>query len=140
VTPVAVLPRTVLLVDDDPDMRLYLRSCLTAPGSPFDRVMEAADGLDALRLVRAGGVHVVVCDAVGAGVDGRRLGRAIRSDAALAHVAVLLLLDDGDASSDETDGCLTKPFNGRQLLVALDELPTRPLTARRPGSCRTNAG
>jgi CheY-like chemotaxis protein len=49
-------PRTVLVVDDDADMRLYLRSCMRSLGSPFDRVIEAADGLEALRLVRSGGV------------------------------------------------------------------------------------
>ena len=38
-------PPTVLIVDDDPDMRLYLRSGLRGLASRFQRVIEAADGL-----------------------------------------------------------------------------------------------
>ena len=77
------LPRTVLLVDDDADMRLYLRSCLRGLASPFDRVIEAADGLEALRFVRSGSVDLVISDVGLPGLDGRRLTRAIRDDASL---------------------------------------------------------
>ena len=84
-------PRTVLLVDDDPDMRLYLRSCLRSMASPFDRVLEAGDGLEALRLIRSRTVDLVICDVGLPGLDGRRLTRAIRDDATMRHVAVLLI-------------------------------------------------
>src|SRR5262249_41462641 len=38
----------ILVVDDDPDMRRYLRRCL---GSLTDRVVEAVDGAEALTIV-----------------------------------------------------------------------------------------
>lgn len=59
-------------------MRPYLRSCLRSPGVEVGRVLEAADGLEALRLARAGGVNLVISDIVVPGLDGRALCRAIR--------------------------------------------------------------
>ena len=123
-----VLPQTVLLVDDDPDMRLYLRSCLRGRASPFDRVIEASDGLEALRLVRSGAVHLVISDVGLPGLDGRRLCRAIRDDAALHHVAVLLISGDGVMGESPADAFLIKPFNSHQLLAALDGLHPRRRT------------
>ena len=117
--------RTVLLVDDDADMRLYLRSCLRILAAPFDRVIEAADGLDALRLVRTVTVDVVITDVGLPGFDGLRLCRAIRDDAALRHVSVLLISGDGAEADGHADGFLAKPFNSHQLMAALDGLAPR---------------
>lgn len=117
--------RTVLLVDDDADMRLYLRSCLRSLSSPFDRVIEAADGLDALRLVRSGTVDLVITDIGLPGFDGLRLCRAIRDDASLHHVSVLLISGDGVENDGYADGFLAKPFNSHQLTAALDGIPPR---------------
>ena len=123
--PVSALPATVLIVDDDPDMRLYLRSCLRTLASRFQQVIDAADGLEALRLVRSAGVSLVISDVALPGVDGRRLTRAIRDDAALSHVTVLLISGETVLGDSSADGFLSKPFNTHQLLAALDRLPTR---------------
>lgn len=121
----ALPPRTVLLVDDEPDMRLYLRSCLRTLALPFDQVMEAADGLEAWRLVRSGAVDLVISDVALPGLDGRRLSRAIRDDATLGHVTVLLISGESVLGDSTADGFLLKPFNSQQLLAALDRLPSR---------------
>src|SRR5262245_50459912 len=122
---VSALPQTVLIVDDDADMRLYLRSCLRGFAAPFERVIEAADGLEALRLVRSGAVSLVISDVALPGLDGRRLTRAIRDDAALGHVAVLLISGETMLGESSADGFLTKPFNSQQLLAALNGLVPR---------------
>jgi two-component system chemotaxis response regulator CheY len=115
-----------MLVDDDADMRLYLRSCLRAVPFAFDRVIEAADGLEALRLVRSEAVDVVISDVGLPGLDGRRLSRAIRDDATLRHVSVLLISGDGVLGESAADGFLLKPFNSLQLVAALHGLVPRP--------------
>jgi two-component system chemotaxis response regulator CheY len=122
--------RTVLLVDDDADMRLYLRSCLRRLSSPFERVIEAADGLEALRLVRSGAVHLVITDIGLPGLDGRRLLRAIRDDASLGHVSVMLISGETITGENGADGFLTKPFNSQQLVAALDGMTPRPPAPR----------
>jgi DNA-binding response OmpR family regulator len=88
-------------------------------------VIEAADGLEALRLVRSGAVSLVISDVALPGLDGRRLTRAIRDDAALSHVTVLLISGETVLGDSNADGFLTKPFNTHQLLAALDRLPAR---------------
>lgn len=115
---------TVLLVDDDPDMRLYLRSCLRSPALSVDRIIEAADGLEALRLARSGEVHVVISDIVVPGLDGRALCRAIRATPELDGVVLLLISGEDGIGSEatEADGFLAKPFNSRQLHAALQDL------------------
>jgi CheY-like chemotaxis protein len=123
---VVALAQTVLLVDDDADMRLYLRSCLKNSASAFVRVLEAGDGLEALRLVRAGDVDLVICDVGLPGLDGLRLSRAIRKDAALSHVVVLLISGEAVTGDGNADGFLTKPFNSQQLAAALAALRPRP--------------
>ena len=123
--PGSALPATVLIVDDDADMRLYLRSCLRGLASPFQRVIEAADGLEALRLLRSVAVSLVISDVALPGLDGRRLTRAIRDDAALSHVTVLLISGETVLGDSHADGFLSKPFNTHQLLAALDRLPAR---------------
>ena len=118
-------PRTVLLVDDDEDMRLYLRTCLRTTASPFDRVIEAADGLEALRLIRSEAIELVISDVGLPGLDGRRLTRAIRDDIRLNHVSVLLISGEAVIADGNADGFLSKPFNSRQLSAAIDRLPRR---------------
>jgi CheY-like chemotaxis protein len=125
---VPLAPRTVLVVDDDADMRLYLRGCLRHVAPTVTRVFESGDGLEALRTVRGGAVDLVISDIGIPGLDGRRLSRAIREDAGLGHVTVLLIGGDGVLGDSEADAFLAKPFNGQQLLATLAALAPRPHT------------
>lgn len=121
----------MLIVDDDADMRMYLRGCLETLGSRVARVLEAGDGLTALRLARSGAVHVIISDVVLPVMSGGELCDAIRADTRLRDIRVLLISGEDRARSTESaDGFLAKPFNARQLLVAVDGL--LPLGARSP--------
>jgi signal transduction histidine kinase/DNA-binding response OmpR family regulator len=71
--------RSVLIVDDDPEMRQLLRRMVCSGGS--DRtVVEAADGDEALRSIREALPDVVLLDLVMPERDGYAFIRAIRSD------------------------------------------------------------
>lgn len=111
---------TVLIVDDDADMRLYLRSCLRSMGHRIGRVLEAADGLEALAVVRTGSVDLVICDVVMPRLGGYGLSLAIRDDPELRDLQVLLVSGEAISSTDiAPDGFLPKPFNASQLDAAL---------------------
>jgi len=134
-----VRPLTVLLVEGDRDMRYYLSGCLRHRARSVACIIEAADGLDALRAVRTGTVDLVISDIAIPAIDGRRLARAIRDDPALGHVAVLLIGGDGavnDIVADsQADGFLAKPFNASQLLAAIAALPARSAAPESSAEC-----
>jgi two-component system, chemotaxis family, chemotaxis protein CheY len=110
----------ILIVDDDPDMRLYLRSCLRGLGAAAGIVIDAADGIEALQRIRAGGVGLVISDVVLPRMNGAELRRTIRSDPVHAQLPVLLISGEPEAASPAAihDAFLKKPFNAHELLTA----------------------
>jgi CheY-like chemotaxis protein len=81
-------PRTILLVDDEPDVREPLRDALEADGYP---VQEAGTGRAALAACRRGGIALVVTDVVMLDMDGLELLRALRRE----HAAVPIIVNTG---------------------------------------------
>jgi CheY-like chemotaxis protein len=124
---------TILIVDDDPDMRLYLRGCLRGLGEAAGAVIDAADGVEALRWVRADVIGLVISDVVLPRMDGRALRQAIRGDPVHARLPVLLISgEQGHAVSiGPADAFLAKPFNARELLTAVRALLDAPSYDRR---------
>lgn len=122
---------TTLVVDDDADMRLYVRGCLRGlgegPGGGAGKVLEAASGEEALQTMRRSHVDLVVSDVILPGLDGRALLRAIRSTSEWKRIPVLLISGQEQAGSPDglLDGWLAKPFNARQLLAAVEQLLER---------------
>ena len=136
---------TVLVVDDNAEMRAYVRRHL----EPHSRVAEAADGAQGLEEARRLTPDLVVSDIMMPGLDGNALFRAMREDPELDFVPVVLLTAKASAESriqglrDGVDDYLVKPFNPRELkarvdnLIAsrrrlkerLDGIPPRPLRA-----------
>jgi CheY-like chemotaxis protein len=118
----------ILIVDDDPDMRLYLRGCLRALADAGCQMIDAADGVEALQRVRAEAVGLVISDVVLPRMDGLGLRQAIRADASRARLPVLLISGQPEATlpSGPHDAFLAKPFNARELLAAIGRLVDIP--------------
>jgi CheY-like chemotaxis protein len=119
-----VIALTILIVDDDPDMRIYLRGCLRGLGGAAGPVIDAADGVEALRRVQADSVGLVISDVILPRMDGLELRRAIRTDAVHAHLPVLLISGEPGAALPfgADDAFLAKPFNACELLAAVRRL------------------
>ncbi|MET7395778.1 SpoIIE family protein phosphatase [Dactylosporangium sp. NPDC005572] len=115
VSPAATGPR-VLVVDDNTDMRDYIRRILEGDY----RVLEAADGVEALALVRADPPDLVLTDVMMPNLDGFGLLAALRESGA-AHLPVIVLsARAGDEATVEgleagADDYLVKPFSPREL-------------------------
>ena len=131
---------TILIADDDPDMRAYIGRCLRGlPGEPA-RVLEAADGAEALALAERSAVDLIISDVMMPGIDGIELCRAIRRDPRLRNVPVLLITGEFTdrearrmAVPNGLTGILTKPFNARTLCAALSRIRGRAPPGSRPG-------
>ena len=111
---------TVLVADDDADMRRYLRGCLLAFGVAY--VLEAADGHEALRL--APEADLVVSDVRMPGLDGASLCEALRADVRTRTLPVLLI--SGETCGPPCgDGFLPKPFNAATLRGEVERMLAR---------------
>ena len=86
----------ILVVDDEPSIRRFAARALLEEGFP---VREAADGAQALEIVRAGGVSVLVSDVVMPRLNGVQLMEAL----ARSHPRLPVLLMSGYAAA-ELDG------------------------------------
>jgi signal transduction histidine kinase len=112
---------TVLVVDDEPDMRRYLISRLV----DHYRVLQSGDGLQALDLIRRHHPHLVVLDLMLPGMDGLQVCQAVRQNPALSQVKILLLTARMDEESKITalrngaDDFLTKPFSTTELTTRI---------------------
>lgn len=113
----------VLVVDDDADMRAYLRRCL---GPITHRVREAADGVEALAVARAAlpdGLALIIVDRAMPRMGGLDLHAALRASSDFTAVAVLFI--SGEPGPVPEGVLLAKPFNARTLRAAVHAaLPT----------------
>ena len=115
----------VLIADDHVDTRVVLKHYLEAYG--FD-VCEAADGADALQMMRHERPDAVILDVQMPRMDGFEVLRAMRADNDLHDMPVLMLSGDTlcadmkaatDAGANE---CLTKPAHPRAVFEAVRTL------------------
>lgn len=115
---------TVLIVDDNADMRAYLRTLL------LDRyyVIEAADGQSGLKLAVESVPDIVVSDVMMPVMDGLTFCSRLKQHEATSHIPVLLLT----ARSSEqqhieglqtgADMYMTKPFSAELLIANIASL------------------
>ncbi|MEV6303234.1 response regulator [Actinoplanes sp. NPDC051861] len=108
----------VLVVDDEPDLRFLHRRILTRAGHD---VTEASDGAAALESVRSSPPDLVVTDVMMPLMDGLEFIRRLRADPATEAIPVLAVSGDWQLVTD-ADVALAKPCQGRDLLVAAEDL------------------
>ena len=120
--------KTLLIADDDPDLRLLLQTTLEDPAY---RILEASDGESALQLVRQERPDVVILDRMMPKLNGLEVARAVLADPVIRHIPLILLtaLEQPAAGDGEPApkvfAYLVKPFS--------------PLLARnRPAGARPN--
>lgn len=124
-------PRTVLLVDDDDDLREVVGMLLETEGY---RVRTASDGIEALQYLDAdGSVALIIIDLMMPRMDGARLIERLRSDGRRPVPIVVMSGHDGAAEQARAlgaDRCVVKPIDADDLfrvvehyLAAADEGP-----------------
>lgn len=126
-TPPAVdngIKATLLVVDDEPDMRAYLRDVLADEFT----ILQATDGEAGLALARRRLPDLVLLDLMMPKMDGLVVCRAIRGDPTLADTRVILLTARVDEQAKlaaldcGADDFLTKPFSRVEVSTRLRNL------------------
>ncbi len=117
-------PPTVLLVEDNADMRLYAGSILAEDY----RLVEAGDGQEALAVVRQAWPDLIISDIMMPVMDGLALCQALKTDENTSHIPVILLTAKGSEEAQVTgletgaDDYIIKPFSSAVLLARVGNL------------------
>ncbi len=115
---------TVLVVDDNEDMRRYIRTLLT------DKyyVTEAVDGENGLQVAHETIPDIIVSDVMMPVMDGLEFCRRIKADTMTSHIPVILLTARSteeqqlEGLGSGADDYMTKPFSAQLLLARIDNL------------------
>jgi CheY-like chemotaxis protein len=115
-----LVPRpSILIVDDQPDLRLLIRLTFSSTGY---QVAEAADGEAALSACAQSAPDVVLLDVMLPGIDGYEVCRRLKADAGTRETFVVLMTAGHQetervrAAEAGADHYLAKPFSPAQLL------------------------
>ena len=115
---------SVLIVDDNTDMLSFLADQLRN----YYAILVATNGKDGLRLARREIPDIIITDIMMPQMDGIEFCAAIKKDSLTSHIPVIMLtakeglenkLEGLEAGADEY---ITKPFDGRELLVRTKNL------------------
>lgn len=114
------MPLRVLVVDDEPPIRRFLRTSLTAQGY---ELVEAEDGAGALEAVRRSAPDLIVLDLGLPDIDGLEVIRRLRSNGVATPVIVLSSRMDETGKVEAldlgADDYVTKPFGVPELLARI---------------------
>ncbi|PXV60194.1 signal transduction histidine kinase [Dysgonomonas alginatilytica] len=131
---------TILVVEDNADMREYIRSIL----SDYYKVLEAENGMEALNTLKKQSVHFIISDLMMPVMDGLELSEKVKADLTISHIPFLMLTAK---TSKETqissyklgvDEYLLKPFDEDILLTRIGNILETKKTYQRKFSVFMN--
>lgn len=131
VAPLPTSARTILVVDDEPEIRRLLTRVLNNKGL---RVLEAERGLDALRMIKAHMPDLLVLDAMLPEVNGFEIARRVKSSAKYSHIPIIMVsavykgwrVAEDARSSYGVDAYIEKPFRLGDVVSAIETALANP--------------
>lgn len=115
---------TILVVEDNADMRGYIRSILR----DYYNVLEAANGVEALNVLNNQQVDFIISDLMMPLMDGIELSRKVKETFAISHIPFLMLTakTSPEARLESykigVDEYLLKPFDETLLLTRIENI------------------
>ncbi len=115
---------TILVTEDDPDLRKFIVSIL----SPYYDVLEAVDGKEGYEMALREMPDFIVSDIMMPEVDGVEFLQKVRTNSATSHIPFILLTAKTDLESKLSgldygaDDYITKPFSVRYLKARIENI------------------
>ena len=112
--------KTILIVDDEADIRDILRIRLA--NHPGFRILEAANGSDALELTRQQRPDLIILDWLMPGFNGMEVLKALRESPELTTIPVIMMTVKSELSAQAQGQAmgvvayLIKPFDAARLM------------------------
>ena len=119
---------SVLIVDDSPVMRGFIRRVMTLSGLEVGECLEASDGEEALARLEERSVDVILTDINMPRMNGEELLRRLETDSRLRSVPTLVISTDATKArilkmlSLGAQGYMTKPFSPEALREELERV------------------
>ncbi|MCP4154923.1 MAG: response regulator [bacterium] len=114
----------VLVVDDNPDVRSYIKNALEGEFN----IIEAADGTGGIEEARRTVPDLIISDIMMPKTDGYELCKTLKTGTATSHIPIILLtakIGEADVLAGlqfGADDYITKPFNTRVLAARVRNL------------------
>jgi two-component system, chemotaxis family, chemotaxis protein CheY len=124
----------ILIVDDFSTMRRIIKNLLRDLG--FNNTQEADDGNSALPVLQSGNFDFLITDWNMPGMTGIDLLKAVRADAKLASLPVLMVTAEAkkdqivEAAQAGVNGYIVKPFTAVTLKEKIDKIFERLAAAQ----------
>jgi two-component system, chemotaxis family, chemotaxis protein CheY len=122
------MPIDVLIVDDSAAIRKILQRVLTQTEVQLGQVHEAGDGVEALNVLKANPVNLILSDINMPNMDGLQLLSQIKAQDAYKSVPVIMITTEGnqtkvmEAVQLGAAGYVRKPFTAEQIKEKLTGL------------------
>jgi DNA-binding response OmpR family regulator len=115
---------SILIVEDDHDLRAYLKNCLQKKY----KVIEANNGVEGLKKATSNLPDIIVADVMMPEMDGIEMCKRLKANQETSHIPVLIL-SAKTAQEQQNEGLdagawdyITKPFNTQSILKKIDNI------------------
>jgi two-component system, response regulator YesN len=130
--PETLMPLTIVVADDDPDHRYFVRYLLAPVSDTMVIVGEAADGHEALAVALRERPDIMITDLVMPGLNGVELTRCIRQELPLTKIILMSSYTEDAyrlmASDSGADAFVSKQVINSSLLPAIRDVVRRRLS------------
>jgi len=115
------MPLDVLIVDDSAAIRKILQRVLRQTDVPIGEVYEAGDGLEAIQVMKAQNIGLVLSDINMPNMDGLQLLSELKANATWKSVPIVMITTEGsqqkvvEAVNLGAAGYVKKPFTAEQI-------------------------
>jgi len=116
----------ILIVDDSPAMRTFVRRVVEISGFDLANCLEASNGTQALEILNTEWIDAVLSDINMPEMDGEELLRRLEADESLRRIPVIIISTDGTRERVDrmlqlgASGYVTKPFRPETLRAELE--------------------
>ena len=122
------MSNSLLIVDDSATMRKIVMRTVRMSGIQFDRTEEAGNGVEALKVLEANPVDVILCDVNMPEMNGSELVKKVRENSAYSKIKIVMVsTESAQEFIDELLGSgandyITKPFTPEKFQEKLAPL------------------